>query len=328
MVTPAFESILSNLAPSLRGLIFSLPENVLQSLEEIRVRKLRPLAIGFRGSSAFVTPQGELSANPAGAYLVSPEEFLLTLQIISRSSVYVFEEQLKQGFITLPGGHRVGVCGHFLLENGRIIGIKEVNGLNLRIAREIIGCAVPLLPKLLDESNQIGSTLIVSPPQGGKTTLLRDLTRLISTGSSSLNLAGCKVVVVDERSEIAGVYDGIPQLDVGPETDVLDACPKADGIRIAVRSLSPEVVVTDEIGTEEDVAALLEAVNSGVRIIATVHAGSWRELEARPSLQPLLQAETFVNAVLLSRRHGPGTVEGVVRLKRQPPGRIEVSGSA
>ncbi len=328
MTTPGLETILSNLAPSLRGLIFSLPESVIQSLEEIRVRKLRPLAICFKGTSSFITPRGELCQNPAGAYLVSPEEILLTLQIVSRSSVYVFEEQLKQGFITLPGGHRVGVCGHFLIENGRIIGIKEVSGLNLRIAREVIGCAVPLLPKLLDESGQLVSTLIVSPPQGGKTTLLRDLTRLISTGSPSLNLPGCKVVVVDERSEIAGVYDGIPQLDVGPSTDVLDACPKPEGIRVAVRSLSPDVVVTDEIGTAEDVDALLEAVNSGVRIIASVHAGSWRELEARPSLQPLFQEKTFVNAVLLSRRHGPGTIEGVMRFNRQLPGRIEVANGA
>ncbi len=314
MGTHNIDLFLANLAPNLRGLLFALSENVLESLEEIRLRKLRPLAICRRGKTYFVTPNGELSLEPTAGYLVSHGDLMVTVQLISKSSLYVFEEELKQGFLTLPGGYRVGVAGQFILSNRRIIGIKEISSLNFRLAREIIGCATPLLPRLVDTKGRPYSTLIVSPPQCGKTTLLRDLARQLSYGSPSLGLVRSQVVVVDERSEIAGVYDGVPQMDVGPCTDVLDACPKPEGILMAIRSLAPDVIVTDEVGTSEDVAALQEAVNAGVRVFSSVHAGSWQELEKRPSLQPLLTNETFTQAVLLSRRRGPGTIEGILRL--------------
>lgn len=320
--------ILANLAPSLRGLIFSLPENILETLEEIRLRKLRPLALSYRGKIAFVTARGEITSNSQEAYVVSPEELELTVQIISKSSLYAFAEELKNGFLTLPGGHRVGVGGRFTLVDGKIAGVKEIGSLNFRLAREVTGCTVSLLPQLVDPGGKPYSTLVVSPPQCGKTTFLRDLAYQFSTGAPSLGLAGSKVVIVDERSEIAGVYEGIPQMNVGSSTDVLDACPKAEGILIAVRALSPDVIITDEIGTSRDVEALQEAVNSGVRVMASVHAGSWRELEERPSLKPLFAESTFQRAVLLSHRRGPGTVEGILRLDRPEPEAGEVAEGA
>jgi stage III sporulation protein AA len=201
-------------------------------------------------------------------------------------------------------------------EGGRIRTLKPVASLNIRIAREVPGAADALLPQLV-RGGRFLSTLLISPPQAGKTTMLRDLVRQLSTGVPRLRLPGLKVGLVDERSEVAGCYLGVPQRDVGPRTDVLDGCPKAEGLMLLIRSLSPQVVAADEVGRPEDAQALMEALHAGVAVLATAHGSCLADVRRRPAMAELLRAGAFERAVLLGRSRGPGTVEAVTDLTRE-----------
>ncbi|MGE5552795.1 MAG: stage III sporulation protein AA [Betaproteobacteria bacterium] len=313
MVHPA-QQVLPLLGDRLGSLLATLPRPCLDSLEEVRLRVNRPLFVHFGGREGLVGRTGGLCNRLQEAYVVTPEDCRTALQRLTCSSLYALEEEMRHGYLTLPGGHRVGLVGHAVLDGGRVRSLRDISGLNLRITREVPGAADLVLPKLVDGRAGLLSALILSPPQAGKTTLLRDLCRQVSFGRPDLGHPGRKVVVVDERSEIAGCYGGIPQCDVGPRTDVLDACPKAEGIALALRAMSPEVIVTDELGRPEDVAAVREAVRCGVVVLASAHAGDLSGAERRPTLAPLLDGGCFARAVILSRRRGPGTLEAVVTL--------------
>ena len=309
------------------GLLATLPPRCLAALEEVRLRVGRPLFVHFGGEEGMVSRSGGLCTDRRSAYHTTLEDCRTALQRFTSSSLYAREDELRNGYLTLPGGHRVGLVGRAVLDGGRLRTLRDIAGLNLRLAREVRGAADGVLPHLLDGRGGIASTLVLSPPQAGKTTLLRDLCRQISEGRPGLGLAGRKVVVVDERSELAGCCNGLPECDVGPRTDVLDACPKAEGISLVLRAMSPEVIVTDELGRPEDVAAVREAVRCGVAILASAHAADLEEAERRPALAPLLTEGCFARAVVLSRRRGPGTVEGVVALDRPEAARRWTAGA-
>lgn len=286
------------------------------TLEEIRLRAGQPVQLVGVAAGGFLRESGQLTSDPRTAPSLTPVEVSDTARRASRHSVYAFEEEIRQGFLTLPGGHRVGITGRCVLVSGRVKTIDPVSGLNLRLHRQVTGVAGPLLPKLLSPTPPfLYSTLIISPPGGGKTSLLRDLARVLSEGgpaSTGVSFPGRKVVIVDERSELAGCWQGIPQLAVGSRTDVLDRCPKAEGIIMSLRGMSPDVIVTDEIGRPEDLLALQEAENAGVAVLASAHGTSWEDVVERPALRPLRIAPFFRRAVVLSRRRGPGTVEKVL----------------
>lgn len=304
--------VLPLVAPSLRSILERMPSFAAASIEEIRIRRGRPLAVRCQREEWFLSGEGELLSAPGGAYTVTSDDLTKTLQLMSQGSLYAYEEELRQGFITLPGGHRVGVVGKAVLDGGSLKTLCDISSLNIRIARAVPGAARRLLPFILDFKDRLPyHTLIVSPPGAGKTTILRDLVRSLSYGLPSLNFPGVSVGVVDERSELAACFQGVPQHDLGPRVDVLDCCPKALGMIMLLRSMAPQVIATDEIGGSEDVAALWEMVNTGVRVLATAHASSWEELERRPSLQSLVRNRLFQRYVFLSRRKGPGTIEGV-----------------
>ena len=306
-----YRQLLPYLPFGLRGLLAALPPAELAGLEEIRLLPLRPLLLRLNGAEAFLARDGGLCRDPEQAYVLTEDDMKKVVLLLSDSSVYAFEEELRRGYITLPGGHRAGLAGRAVLEKGAIRTLKQISSVNLRLARCVQGVAAPLLPRLLDGEGRLYSTLLVAPPGAGKTTMLRDLARLLSEG---LGVAPHRVGLADERSELAALRNGVPQLEVGLRTDVVDSCPKAEAMQLLLRSLGPQVLVTDELGRGEDAAAVAEAARGGVAVLASAHAGDAAEARQRPLLRDLLEQGFFRRLVVLSRRLGPGTVEEVVRL--------------
>nr|WP_142504307.1 stage III sporulation protein AA [Melghirimyces algeriensis] len=298
--------ILDVLPLSIRRIIESLPEREKKDLEEIRVRQERPLEVVHPLRSRFITPDGRLVHQKEHAFCPGKSVCVKMLNLISNHSLYALEEELRRGYVTIRGGHRIGLTGRVVVENGRVKHIQEVTGFNVRVAREVKGSARHFVPILGNGS--LENLLIVSPPQCGKTTLLRDLVRIVSSGEG---IPPRKVGVVDERSEIAGCVDGVPQHEVGPRTDVLDSCPKAEGMMMMIRSMSPDLLVVDEIGRREDSDAVFEAIHAGVHLFTTAHGRSMEEVCRRPGISELVREGVFSRYILLSRRKGPGTVEAV-----------------
>src|SRR5690625_4017368 len=208
------------------------------------------------------------------------------------------EDELREGFITITGGHRVGLAGEVTTQFGKMERLKYITFFNIRIAKEIINIATPFF-HYLHKGEHFFNTIIVGPPQTGKTTIIRDIARLIGDGSAKLR--NRKVAVIDERSEIAASKNGIPQHLVGLRTDVMDACPKVDGMMMMIRSMSPDVLIVDEIGKEDDANALMEAVFAGVTIICTAHGSSIEELKRRPSMHPLFENHVFGRMIILQK---------------------------
>ena len=309
-------SLLRLFSVPLRQRLATLPNQVMQEIQEIRVREERPLEIVWGQRYSFVAASSGLCDDPALAYMPTRQDCSTLLEMLTQHSLYTFDEELRRGYITVQGGHRIGLAGRAVLELGKVKHLKEITSFNIRVARELKGTGSHVLPFLLDTSSvSIHHTLIVSPPQQGKTTLIRDLARLISGGSagSSTNGAvrGFKVGIVDERSEIAACDRGVPRFDLGPRTDVLDGCPKAEGMMMMIRSMSPEVIIVDEIGRHEDAAAIHEAIHAGIRVIATAHGLNHGDVLKRPVLKELLDEKVFSRIVVLSKRAGAGTLEGV-----------------
>ena len=251
--------------------------------QEIRLRIGRPIVFVRDMKEYFITINNEITINEEKGLIIHENELRETLEFISNHSMYAFEEEIKNGFITISGGHRVGICGRAVIEDGKIKTIKNISFINIRIAHERIGCSKFLMKYLYESDGKVRNTLIISPPLFGKTTLIRDIIRNISNGS--MGYIGQNVGVSDERSEIAACYLGIPQNDVGIRTDVMDGMPKSYGIMMLIRTMSPKVVAIDEIGTDKDVEAILYGLNSGSRFVATVHAESIEEIKEKASIE-------------------------------------------
>lgn len=303
------DHVFSFLPGSLHRIAAGLPREILETLQEIRIRESRPLEIVYDHDHAFVDAGGKISDNPAAAYRPSHQECLQLLDLLTDHSLYTFEEELKRGFITVRGGHRVGLCGRVVLDKGEIKQIKDVTGFNIRLAREMIGAGRSVLPYLIDfEAQTVRHTLLISPPLWGKTTVIRDLARMISTGEWPHQLAwkGKKVGIIDERSELAACVKGVPTFHVGPRTDVMDHCPKAEGMMMMIRSMSPDVLVVDEIGRPEDAAAIREALRAGIKVLATAHGAGLEDIRSRPMLRELIEEGIFERYVVLPGRKGTG----------------------
>lgn len=305
------EQILSFLSLRIKNVLMQLSSLVQKRIEEIRIRINRPIELVIQNESYFLTENGELSPLPENGMIATSEDGQKIMNLISRHSVYAIEEELRRGYITIHGGHRVGIVGRAVVEEGKVRILKDITSFNIRIAKELKGIANPIVPMLIQEKKVV-NTLIISPPRCGKTTLLRDIVRLLSSGIKELSDSGHKVAVVDERSEIASCIEGIPQNDLGPRVDVLDACPKAEGMMMLIRSMSPDVIVCDEIGSREDANAILEAIHAGVSIIATAHGNDVADIRRRPNLDPLFAQPVFNRYLILSKRTGVGTIEAIL----------------
>ena len=350
------DNILIKLPESMRDRIEKLPTQALQQLEEIRIRTNTDTLLISGGREYSLRDGDEITAEVL-------EEILNRLLDYS---YYAYEEELSRGYITIEGGHRVGICGRVTLENGQVHLIKDVSSLNIRRSREITGASEKILGAVLSPAKVpaegvpnagipagcggkkssvtsdisgscssaagcggdrslvpsdisgvcpsavscgrmvVRNTLIISPPKCGKTTMLRDLARNLSN-------AGFRIGICDERSEIAGCYDGKTSYDLGPRTDVLDGCPKADGILMLIRAMSPDVVMTDEIGKPEDAAAIRSALSAGVKIITTIHGSSFEDA-AKSAVGGLITDHVFETLIFLSAQPVTGTVEKILRM--------------
>lgn len=271
-------------------------------LQEIRIRAGMPLSILLDNREYFLDMQGRVVDGPEEAARPAPEELEDMLGHLCRYSIYAFADEIRQGFLTVRGGHRVGLAGQVIMDGeGRIKNMKYIRYLNIRIAHQIRGAADALMPCLYEEGRLV-STLLVSPPGGGKTTMLRDIIRQASEGT--VYGPGVNVSVVDERSEIAGSYLGVSQNDVGIRTDVLDGCPKVEGMMRLIRSMAPQVLAVDEVGSLADAQALQMAGGCGCRLLATIHGGSFEEVRQKKYMRYVMEQGLFERYVILDRRQG------------------------
>ena len=283
--------ILSRLPGEVRQPIEGLPDEIKNSMEEIRIQLNRSIRITAGNREIVLATQ------------VSDNLFDTILNNLLDYSIYAYEDEIAKGFITIEGGHRVGLCGRAVLENNHVRLLKDISSLNIRRSHQIPGCADKVYDQIVEPKFGVHNTVIVSPPRCGKTTILRDMVRLLSN-------RGFRVGVCDERSEIAGMYQGNPSYDLGPRTDVLDSCPKAEGMRMLIRSMAPDVLVTDEIGRPEDMDALETGLCAGVKIITTIHGSDFRDLK-QSNLYPLIEKKAIERIIYLSNVPATGTIREV-----------------
>lgn len=260
----------------------------LLNLEEIRVRNQRPMFLKIG--------QDELQSS----CVINTEEILEILQKICDNSIYTYQNQICKGYITIKGGHRIGITGNVVIKDGQVSNISHIYSLNFRIARQVLECSRPILKYILDiPHNTIYNTIIISPPGRGKTTILRDLIRNLSDGILEYHFKGVNVGVVDERGEIAAMYRGIPQNNIGKRTDVLDSISKDIGMKMLIRSMNPKIIVADEIGTKEDVEAIKYGVCSGVKGVFTAHGSGVKDIIQNPILGELYDLNLIEKVLLI-----------------------------
>ena len=288
------EEVLEYLAENIKNEIKKYMTNV-QDIEEIRLRTNKPIILkNSNGNNLLI-------------HIVSKKELLETFQKVCEQSIYSYQKQICEGFITIKGGHRVGITGSCVIDNGKIININYISSLNFRIAREKKDVSKKILKYILNENN-VNNTLIISKPGCGKTTILRDLVRKISTKKT------CGIV--DERGEIAAMYKGEPQNDIGILSDVMDNCTKSDGMKMLIRSMSPEVIVCDEIGNKQDIEAINYAMCSGVKGIFTAHGNSLEEIKLNEQIKELLE-KYIVQIIIILDDKKRGEIKNIYKLENK-----------
>lgn len=291
-------------------------------VQEIRIRIHGPFLVMYKGEEWLLNREGKRVWQWQQAYQIQQKDLKETMSFVTDYSVYAHEDELKQGYLTVEGGHRVGVAGKVITEHKHagnesffdVKGMKYITYINIRAAHEIKDCSKFLLPYILGE-NQVYHTLIISPPCSGKTTLLRDMIRQLSLGC--VMHRGCTVGVVDERSELGGSYMGIPQNDLGPRTDLLDACPKAEGMMMLIRSMAPEIIAVDELGSYSDIQAIEAVIHCGCKLLATVHGASLEDIKKKPLFEKLMKEQVFERYIVLHNREKIGQIQCVYNAFRE-----------
>lgn len=303
----ALAQVCELLPERLRDAVMSVAAAERGKMTEIRLRSGRYLSAVLYGKEYFITSDGRLMNSAESAVSVSPEEVREVFTAAFRGSVHAHPREAAQGWITVSGGSRAGFCGTAVCDpSGReLTSVKNISSVVLRIAKQVTGCSDKLYEQAFSEG--AASLIIASPPSGGKTTMLRDLCRRLGERY--------RVCVIDERGELACMSGSVPQNDIGARCDVFDGYPKADAVMTAVRTLSPEIVVCDEIGSKEDIAALEYAVNSGVKLVCTAHAPDLESLKRRRASGRLIKERVFDYAAILGTGSMCGRVVSFSRLK-------------
>ena len=267
---------------------FEINKNIENELQEIRIRSNKPIILKMRFKDYVID------------YRVEQSEVLRTLEKLCENSIYAYKNQLCEGFLTVKGGHRIGVTGTVVIENQKVININYINSLNFRIARQVIGCSNDIIGQILDIKNKtIYNTLLISPPGKGKTTMLRDVIRNISNGIAELKFNGLTCGVVDERGELAAAYRGIPQNDVGIRTDVIGNIDKEKGMKMLLRSMAPQVIACDEIGSDKDIEAIKQILISGVKGIFTMHASNMEDVQRNQKVNELIETKQIEKVIFI-----------------------------
>lgn len=301
-----FIQVIQSLSPNIYKRILPLIPKLCENVQEIRLRVNRPIALVCTDVTYYMTERGGLTSTPLdGAMLItSRADITDTFHNICNYSVYSRQNEIVNGFVTMQGGHRAGICGTAVYEGDKIINIRDISSINLRIAREHKGCSAEIVKML---GNSFGGLLICGAPCSGKTTVLRDLARTLSTDFS------LRISVIDERGELAGTSSGVFRNDIGM-CDVFDGYAKSGAILQAIRSMAPDIIICDEIGTQSDIKALNYSVNSGVSFIASIHAADENELMQKPDIKDIIRCGGFKKVIFLDSRTSPGRVRKIAQV--------------
>jgi stage III sporulation protein AA len=304
-------NILKLLCSNIRNIISSHISFFEDSAFEIRLRINSPIEIKSIFGDYFIDFNKKTNNYIDGYYLIKKSDIDETISKLTLNSIHAYEREMQSGYITIEGGHRVGLGGDCLYDKDSFNGFKHITSLNIRIAREFKGCSAKYLKYFVGINNRVYNTLIVGPPLSGKTTLIRDIASYLSDGIKELEFKGCNITIIDERGEISSIYSGIPQMYVGKRTDILSYCMKKEGFGMSIRALSPSVIISDELGSKDDFEIIQYALKSGVNVITTAHGYDVEDVKKNIYLKNIIENNFFERVVILNSSKCPSKIKQI-----------------